>query len=206
MTVNSIKNLLICALISTLCSMLVTACSKTRPAVTEQQTPGVSEIRDPDISLEKSAHENSKTMEITRGKPGARISLADSTIYRLPTAVVSDITLVLVTPYTEGQAKVTVSVSDGLSIVSEVTEFDFLLDADTEYAIPLQLLAQENGRYYIHLQVTLEAEGRRTFRALSAIVQVGPEEPAAKAIRNMHKAGEQAPVIYLPAEETILTE
>lgn len=201
MRANRNENLFICVILLTFCSTALVACSKTVPATSEQRSSALAnEIRDVEASSNKSV----KSVEAPRGKPGAQISLATNEIYPLKAGVVGDMKLVLLTPYTEGQLSVTVSASEGLALVSDVTDFNFLLEADTDYVIPLKLLAQEDGRYYVHLQVNLESEGRRTFRALSAIVQVGQEDTVTKEKLKIHKAGEATSVILLPAEETII--
>lgn len=204
MTVNGNKKIS-CGMLLVFCSMALVACSKTVPATAEQRPEApANETR---TSTEAaSSNKIAKSVEPTRGKPGAQISLATNEIHKAKAGIASDIKLVLITPYIEGQLTVAVSASEGLALVSEVNEFTFMLDADTDYAIPLQILAQEDGRYYVHMQVNLEVEGRRTFRALSAIIQVGQDEQPKKAELKVRTTGEASPVILLPAEETIVND
>lgn len=182
------------------------ACSKTVPATSEQ--PPVAPASETHTRIEDpSSDKNTQSVESTRGKPGAQIRLATNAIHKAKAGVVSDISLVLVTPYIEGQLSVVVSASEGLALVSDVTDFSFVLDADTDYAIPLKILAQEDGRYYVHMKVNLDVKGRRTFRALSAIIQVGQDEQSKKkAELNVRTTGDTPPVILLPAEETITSD
>lgn len=46
--------------------------------------------------------------------------------------------------------KVVASTSDGIAIVSPTSQFEFLLENNGEYLLPLSINVMQEGRFYIH--------------------------------------------------------
>lgn len=180
-----------------LISMFVVACSN--ESTTTQLEADKSPIVEQSQATLKHSTDHYKTHH---GKPGAEVSLRENIVHRLEPGVDADVTLELVASYSEGDMTVTLAGSDGLHVVAGETHYTFSLGETGHYSMPLRLLAAEAGRYYIHMQVAVNHQGRQTMRALSAIVQVGPEAPS----DSRQKAGSAGDVIPLPAQETIIQQ
>lgn len=180
-----------------LMSMFVVACSN--ESTTTQLEADKSPVAEQPHTTLKNAADHHKTH---RGKPGAEVSLRENIVHRLEPGVDADVTLELSASYSEGDMTVTLAGSDGLHIVGGETHYTFSLSETGHYSMPLRLLATEAGRYYIHMQVAVNHQGRQTMRALSAIVQVGSEAPS----DSRQKAGNADDVIPLPAQETIIQQ
>lgn len=160
--------------------------------------------------------EKKQSVSIPYTKPGADVRLADSSVITIDAAVVASIELELVAAYQDGHMSVELSGSEGLRLLG-VSEQQFVLSAGTRYRLPVQLLAHENGRYYVHIRIAVERDGRKDSRVLSAIVQVGAPVLSSKSLQknptingdrdNENVASQRAQseaVIILPARETIL--
>ncbi len=154
----------------------------------------------PDTAMESKTSAQSL---MSRGKPGAPVELVEAEAFTLEPGVPSLMTLTLLAPQTEGVMQVEVGSSDGLTILSQ-TRFDFSL-ATADYRIPLQVVAAAPGRYYVHLHVTIVQQGRESFRALAAIVQVGMRDTQTRSMQKKSSSSSSS-VILLPAQETIERE
>ncbi len=178
-----------------LMGIFVVACSNESMTTTfEANKSPVTE--QPKTSVKNSGNHH----DIHRGKPGADVSLRKNIVHCLEPGVDADVTLELAASYSEGEMTVALAGSNGLHIVDGEIHYTFPLSQTGNYSMPLRLVAAEAGRYYVHMQVTVNHQGRQTMRALSAIVQVGPETPSDKR----QKAGSADSVIPLPAQETII--
>lgn len=180
-----------------LIGIFIVACSN--ESTTTQLEADKSPVAEQPQTTVKNAADHHKTH---RGKPGADVSLRENIVHRLEPGVDADVTLALAASYTEGEMTVTLIGSDGLHILDGETHYTFPLSETGHYSMPLRLLAAEAGRYYIHMQVAVNHQGRQTMRSLSAIVQVGPEAPS----DSRQKAGNADDVIPLPAQETIIQQ
>jgi hypothetical protein len=155
----------------------------------------------PDTAMESKTSAQSL---MSRGKPGAPVELVEAGAFTLEPGVPSLMTLTLSAPQAEGEMQVEVSSSDGLTILSQ-RHFDFSL-ATADYLIPLRVVAAAPGRYYVHLQVTIAQQGRESFRALAAIVQVGMSDLQTRSVQKKSTSSSSSSVILLPAQETIERE
>lgn len=147
---------------------------------------------------EKSAHQ-----QHPRVKPGAAVSLKDITPLYAPVPGVYEFQLQLISPNDTGKMTIDVAASDGVTIVSPETHFEFVLQEGGEYKLPLALNASAEGRFYVQLHVSIVADGKTSMRAIAAILQVGA--PTVKVQKTISKssADKSHPVISLPAQETI---
>jgi len=136
-------------------------------------------------------------------KPGAAVNLKSTEPLYAAAPGVHEYQVQLVSPNHSGKMTVSVSANDGIIIVSPEHQFEFELQDNGEYTVPLKLYASSNGRFYIQFNVTIVADEKSSVRVISAIFQVG--EPMAKAQKMATKsAGENVEaVIPLPAQETI---
>jgi hypothetical protein len=156
----------------------------------------------PAVSVEKATAKNATP----KGKPGADVSLVDNSVRHLEPGVDAEVVLELAMPYTDGELSVTVTTSEGLLIVAGATNYTFNLGQHQTYSIPLRLIAPNPGRYYVNLQVQVYRDGRQTFRAVSAIVQVGEGTEPVRADAKQQKPGNPDDVIPLPAREEIIQQ
>lgn len=140
------------------------------------------------------------------GKPGAAVKFKNSAALFIAAPGLHDLSLTLVSSSDAGTMTVNVSSAEGAEIVSNDRHFEFALQPDAEYQLPVRLNITEEGRFYLQLHITITTEEQTSSRAIAAIVQVG--EPAAKAQKpSKNNAGNKTDaVIVLPAQETILPE
>lgn len=182
-----------CLLLSVL---LIAGCSN-EAASTKPSLDNVPVVEQPS-DHQKRPTDHDKTH---RGKPGADVKLLENVVHRLEPGVAAEVVPTLTADYQEGLMTVSLTGSDGLHILEGETHYTFPLTQRNEYPLPLRLLASEPGRYYIQMQITVDQQGRRTARALSAIVQVGDE---GRTETGRQKAADPGDVIRLPASETII--
>ena len=117
---------------------------------------------------------------------------------------VSDINIMLTSSSTMGTMKVKVKVDKGLDEVSSVEKhlsFD-LSKGKNEYPIVLQVLADEDGLYYIKLLVSIKGKGMRAF-AVPVYIGDGILKTK-KAVVEKTEKGENISVTA--AQETITKE
>jgi hypothetical protein len=144
-------------------------------------------------------------------KPGAQISLVENQVYVIEPGEQANINIRLRSAQQQGQMRVTVSGSEGLNILAGATEQEFSLASDIIYELPLQLLATQPGRYYAHIKIVIDSDGRQLARVISAIVQAG-KTPSTEELQKMDtRAGARTSketgdeqLIIQPARETIL--
>lgn len=174
---------------------------------TPEQSPGEVKSSERVAAAERNhlPMENEKLVHQQRpmAKPGAAVSLKNTAPLYAPAAGVYEYELQLISPMQTGKMVVDVSVSDGVTIVSPVHQFEFALQKGGEYRLPLALNASSEGRFYIQLHVSVVVDGQTSARSIAAILQVG--EPAVKAQKTMLKSptDKAESVISLPAQETI---
>ena len=178
-----------------------------KSAGTSVQSPAVTKSSEGMASAErnnlpmksaKSAHQSHPIV-----KPGAAVSLKNTTPLYAPAPGVYEYQLQLISPSDSGKMTINVAASDGVTIVSPESHFEFVLQEGGEYRLPLALNASAEGRFYIQLHVTTVVDGQTSARSIAAILQVGA--PAVKAQKTMLKssADKSESVISLPAQETI---
>ena len=150
------------------------------------------------VADKKSVHKEHRYV-----KPGAAVSLKNAQPLFASAPGTYEYQLRLVSPHNAGDVKVSVSSSDGIEIVSEKSQFEFDLSNGAEYVLPVTVNASREGRFYIHLQVSITADGQTSLRSIAAILQVG--EPAVTKQKASLKSsnGTSDGVIVLPAQETI---
>lgn len=137
-------------------------------------------------------------------KPGAAVKLENSQPFFLAGPGAADLELVLSAPVTGGLMQVGISTSAGLELVSAPAYYEFPLGQGTEYKLPIQIRAVNEGRYYINLQVSIARGEQRDQRIITAIVQVGaPVMKAQKAATGAAVKNSEDKVISQPAQETI---
>jgi len=134
-------------------------------------------------------------------KPGASVSLADSEPLSLQAGVADVFNVELKTPVTQGRMHVNITAKAPLNLMSELDEFDFDLSPDASYLLPITLMADEDGRYYLSLQIELTEGDQVSSRSLDVVVQVG--SPVKTQINGMEKPepGEDA-LVEMPAQES----
>lgn len=152
----------------------------------------------PQIEKEKRAHEAHALV-----KPGAAVNLKSRDPLSAVAPGVYEYRVVLISPNHAGKMTIDVSTSADIAIVSSERHFEFELQPNGEYGVPLTLSADVEGRFYIQLHVSVTADGESSTRVIAVILQVG--EPTVKAQKTAEKSsGEESDtVISLPAQETI---
>lgn len=218
MIVKSALNKIMSTVVLSVCMLGLVACSKSDTGVSiaaESKSESIVYSGENTVSPVNDLvlTEKEQSASISYAKPGADVRLADTSVITIDVAVLTNIELELVAAYQDGQMSVGLSSSEGLSLLG-ITEQLFVLGSGARYRLPVQLLAQEHGRYYIHIHIAVERDGRKDSRVLSAIVQVGTPTSPSKSLQkiptvnsdNENLTGQRAQgeaVIILPARETI---
>jgi hypothetical protein len=154
-------------------------------------------------NMHSSAVENNKSMEknYKRVKPGAAVSLKDTTPLYVPIPGVYEYRLSLISPEISGKMEVVASTNDGITILSPIDQFEFVLKSNGEYVLPFTINASQQGRFYIQLYISITSAEQVSSRVVAAIVQVG--ESPVKIQKNSTTGSTPDGVIVLPAQETI---
>jgi len=175
----------------------LSACRSEPPSADVGLQSGVKS--NPDAEHTELAHANHK-----RAKPGAAVSLKDSSPLYASVPGVYEYRLVLVSPIQSGSMTVVALAGDGLKILSSETRFEFVLENGGEYVVPLTISAAQEGRFYLQLHVSVVVDGQPRTRVVAAIVQVGePSTVKQKASIKISSDTDSDEVIVLPAQETI---
>lgn len=134
------------------------------------------------------------------GKPGAPIELASPALVNIKPNEKSTVDIVLSTSVASGIVQILLTPTDNLQLLS-APQFDAVHIAKAQpLIIPVEVLANSNGRYYITLQLSFNDGEESSSRTLSVIVQVG--EPAQEQAATLQKPSGNN-IISLPAHETI---
>lgn len=184
-----------------LATMLSVGCNNETAQVESPQTAAVMQQSEDAAPI---AEKSRQVAPVAHGKPGAQVSLLEDSLYRLEPGIDGEVVLQLAASYSDGEMSVTLNTSEGLLIVAGSPNYTFALAEGESYPIPLRLLAPNAGRYYVHLQINVNAGGRQTFKALSAIVQVGAETQ--RSTPQLQKRQDARDVISLPAREEIIQD
>lgn len=145
-------------------------------------------------------------------KPGADIRLVNPAPINLVPDQARSVELELATSKGTGVLQVDVIADEGLTILSQPEHLEFALISNGNYVVPLQLVSQTTGRFYLHFHTSLTANGQTLGRSLSVAVQVGDreqvnsqQEKMAPASSTNSSSANSSDVISLPAQETIIT-
>jgi hypothetical protein len=138
-----------------------------------------------------------KTKHFKEAKPGAPITLSSSSLISLNSNTPTQVEILLDTQISQGELQVELETTAGLELMN--TQSRQQLSLTHPIKIPITLIANTNGRYYLNLHLDLSTNDSRLTRNLAVIVQVGPV--AEETVKFKKAAGEN--VISLPAKETI---
>ena len=157
---------------------------------------------DANVSTKASTNISSKMLE-HHMKPGASIKLQNPQPIYVAAVGTENLELQLSSTSGEGVLHIDLTTSEGLELVSSQTHYEFPMEKNKTYKLPLQISAAEQGRYYINIKAQISNGTEQQHRVVAAIVQIG--EPAVKMLKNStSKASiEQDPVIEMPAKENI---
>lgn len=198
-------------LFSTLfCCLLLSACESklvngNQPETKLHTSSGASENE----SISKEMQDKQTGKMSSPAKPGASVRLKTNEPFFITEPGVFDYSLVLLSDQHEGEMSVDISTSDEIAILPSDTNtklentYRFRLAPDGEYEIPLKLNVTKEGRFYIHLHVTIQADNQATTRVLAAILQVGKPDANAQKPSTKSLKSDVDDVILLPAQETI---
>ena len=166
-----------------------------------ESIPSTAAISSSDEASSSSKKETKKSHPIA--KPGAAVNLKSTEPLYAAAPGVYEYQVQLVSPNSSGKMIVNVSANDGVDIVSAERQFEFELQGNGEYTVPLKLYASSSGRFYIQFNVAIVADEKTTKRVITAIFQVG--EPSVKTQKTAAKraSSDVESVISLPAQETI---
>lgn len=166
-----------------------------------ESIPSTAAISSSDEASSSSKKEAKKSHPIA--KPGAAVNLKSTEPLHAAAPGAYEYQVQLVSPNSSGKMIVNVSANDGVDIVSAERQFEFELQENGEYTVPLKLYASSSGRFYIQFNVAIVADEKTTKRVISAIFQVG--EPLVKTQKTAAKSASSdvESVISLPAQETI---
>ncbi len=166
-----------------------------------ESIPSTTAISSSDEASSSSKKETKKSHPIA--KPGAAVNLKSTEPLHAAAPGAYEYQVQLVSPNSSGKMIVKVSANDGVDIVSAERQFEFELQENGEYTVPLKLYASSNGRFYIQFNVAIVADEKTTKRVITTIFQVG--EPLVKTQKTAAKSASSdvESVISLPAQETI---
>lgn len=148
----------------------------------------------------------SKTSEANfYAKPGASVDLASNQPIQMEVSNITVVNIELKTALETGRMHVNLNVAAPLILASELDEFDFDLNANGQYILPVTLMAEEEGRYYLNLQVDVTQGDQLSSRNMSVIIQVGSPKLNEPAVQQKPINTEDR-VIELPAQETVIRD
>ena len=136
-------------------------------------------------------------------KPGAPVSLDSPSLVNINANQTTRINLALKTSTTMGKMHVDIIPGDGLQLLNTNPAYELVLDGSADYPFVAELLAPNNGRYYLNLHITLDNGETISLRTLAVIVQVGPSAEDNAISSKLFKTSTDERVISLPAEETV---
>ena len=134
-------------------------------------------------------------------KPGAPVKLVSESLISVNPGQQTSITIELETDRLNGYLDLHFVPSQGLDVLNTDAHQMVNLSNTQTIKIPVTLLAQTDGRYYLNMHINMESDELRSSRTLALIVQVGAE--TAEEIK-LQKTSEEN-VISLPAHEKIFT-
>lgn len=138
------------------------------------------------------------------GKPGAEVQLHGRQSFTLVAGQAKTVTLNLESDNTTDNLHVVVRPSAGLSLLSATQEWHWDLKTRQQLAIPLDVMAYEDGEHHMHVFITQYNEaGQISTRALAGAFRVGTEEQIMHFSKSeqLHKPGQA--YRSMPAVETI---
>lgn len=144
------------------------------------------------------AHQHQKHV-----KPGAAVGLKDSTPLFAPAPGSYEYQLSLISPLHTGNMTVVALAGEGITILSPVTRFEFVLENNGEYVFPLTINAAQEGRYYIQLHMSIVVDGQPASRVIAVILQVADSPVTKQKVSIKRSDANSDGVIVLPAQETI---
>lgn len=134
-------------------------------------------------------------------KPGAPIRLVSDKLLRINPAEKSTLNIALSANDGAEFLWVEFLPSPGLQLLAPLHPQKVSVGANKLVSLPVVLLVDVSGRYYLNLHIRSDAEGLSNVRNLAVIIQAG-DEPAA-AMERQKTTGDN--VITMPAQETIKT-
>lgn len=158
-------------------------------------------------SSENSATTVAKTQQESpksTGKPGAAVSLKQSNAFYFAEPGLLDLGLQLVTPLSSGNMQVDVVSGRGVGLHSAQSHYEFTLESDTVYSVPLRVQVNNEGRFYINLHINVMRNGKLENKVLTVIVHVGSAQAEMPKNQSLQKVTNSEPGITdLPAQEFI---
>jgi hypothetical protein len=145
------------------------------------------------------------TGRVKEVKPGASVLLVSANKVNLVANHSSSIVVTLKAQSDLGTIQVDMNTSDGLQLMGSEKNQNVSLSADGYYPIPITLFAQNNGRYYLNLKVTINNGGYLSSRVLVVIAQVGPVVNSSNLPLKVLMSEPNKNIISLPAKESINT-
>src|SRR5690606_20403110 len=108
------------------------------------------------------------------GKPGADVTLISPQIRALPLGVASELQLEMTSHLPKGTLRVSLELSDGLTLTSGEREWQFDVEGAESVTLPIGVQADIDGQHYIHLFIEHQSEnGVSSARALATEIRVG---------------------------------
>jgi hypothetical protein len=150
------------------------------------------------------ANDYVKAVEIHR-KPGAKVSLDNRQVNLAVSGAQYAINVDINSAYDSGQMTLVVTGSEGLFIVGGDVNPTMALSKGV-MTLPYTVIASEDGRYYLHLNATVEKNGVIAVRALTLIVQVGDESKALSTASQKANNGSTGVVSMTAKEEIIVPD
>jgi hypothetical protein len=188
--------------------LFLSACeARMQPEAAQQNTEAAQQNTEAaQQNTETSAVSSHSSVKAKYTKPGADVRLVNATPLLAEPGQVGKVELLLDTAHEQGVMHVKLSADQELILLSQPDVVEFTLTPGGSYVIPLQFMAQTPGRFYVRLQVSLEANGQTQARSLAIAVQVGDattelQSQQQKAAHSSSADGDN--VISLPAQETI---
>jgi hypothetical protein len=137
-------------------------------------------------------------------KPGAPVTLDSPALININANQATNINLALKTTTTLGNMRVDIIPGDGLQLLNKNSAYKLVLDGSPDYSLATELLAPNNGRFYLNLHISLDNGETISSRTLAVIVQVGPSAEESVQSDKLLKTLTGEHVISMPAEETVI--
>lgn len=132
------------------------------------------------------------------GKPGVDAFFLDTDVIRLISGQSQTVDIKI--KYTADVIDYLVYASDGLTL-QELTQSPEITGDNLKgiLSIPLQISVNQEGRFYIHIQITAQKDGIETKGVISKVVSSEPIEQ----VQAMKKQSQPNKIQILPSTETI---
>jgi|GEM_PF-1956231 len=148
------------------------------------------------------AHSHGHHGESNYQKPGADFQFMDTAVRTVEPFTEQAVSLALAHGYTAGEANISLTLSEGLTLVQGEPDNPYLLAAREPLALDISIIANSAGRHYITARVQVQQANREPIsRVIAIALQAGKEQRESEQSKSANPSGDGLQA--LPAQERI---